>query len=476
MAADNRIHPVILSGGAGTRLWPLSRSLYPKQFLALTGDRGLLRQTLARVSDEKRFAAPLVLCNDEHRFLVGEALQREDREAAAILLEPVARNTAPAICAAALSLAEQDPEALMLVLPSDHYIAEPEAFLSAVDRATAAAAEGWLVTFGITPDRPETGYGYIKQAEALDGLDGCHRVARFVEKPDLATAEGYLAEGGYAWNSGMFLFPAAGLVEELARLAPDIVAAARAALAKAASDADFLRLDGAAFAKAPAISIDYAVMERTERAAVVPAEFGWTDIGSWEALWRVSETDAAGNALLGDVVAVDSRGSYLRGEDRLLAAVGVEDLVVVVTKDAVLVCPRGRAQDIRKIIDRLKAEGRGEPELPARVTRPWGAYEGMDAGPGFQVKRLIVNPGASISLQRHRHRAEHWVVVRGTAEVTRDDEIFTLETGQSTYIPLGAVHRLKNPGKEPLHVAEVQCGDYLGEDDIERFEDIYGRS
>jgi mannose-1-phosphate guanylyltransferase/mannose-6-phosphate isomerase len=470
-----KIHPVILSGGAGTRLWPLSRALYPKQFLGLASEESPLEQTLARVADPVRFAAPLVVCNEKHRFLVGDALRRRGAAAEAILVEPVARNTGPAACTAALKLAERDPQALVLLLPSDHRIAEEARFLAAVDQAAQAAAAGRLVTFGITPNRPETGYGYIHCAEPLEGLPGCHRVARFVEKPDQATAEGYLASGGYAWNSGMFLFAANRLIEELERHAPDIVAASRAALAAAATDLDFLRLDEESFARAPSISIDYAVMEKTEHAAVVPAEMGWTDLGSWETLWQISDTDTAGNALIGDVIARDARDNYLRSDGRLLAVLGVSGLVVVALRDAVLVCARERAQDIRQVVDALEAAGREEHRLHPRVARPWGSYESIDADDGFQAKRLIIKPGASISLQRHRHRAEHWVVVRGQAEVTRDDEVFTLEVDQSAYIPCGAVHRLRNPGTEELHIVEIQSGDYLGEDDIERFEDIYGR-
>jgi mannose-1-phosphate guanylyltransferase/mannose-6-phosphate isomerase len=474
LAATGKIHPVILSGGAGTRLWPLSRALYPKQFMALAGETSLLQQTAARVADPARFAAPLVVCNDEHRFLVAEQLRARGISASGILLEPVARNTAPAACVAALRLAEQDPGALMLLLPSDHYIADRDGFLQAVARAAGAAAEGWLVTFGVTPDRPETAYGYIRRAEALAG-HGCHRVARFVEKPDLKTAEGYLAGGDYVWNSGMFLFAAGRLLEEIARLEPDMLDACREALDKAAVDLDFLRLDPAGFARAPAASIDYAVMEKTDRAAVVPVEIGWTDVGSWDALWQVSATDEAGNALEGDTIAVDSRKTYLRSEGPLIAALGVENLIVVATADAVLVCPLDRAQDVRALVQRLDAAGRDEHQVHTKVYRPWGCYQGIDAGDGFQAKRLTIKPGASISLQRHRHRAEHWVVVQGVAEVTRDGEVFTLEANQSTYIPPGTKHRLKNPGHDTLHIVEVQSGDYLGEDDIERFEDLYGR-
>ncbi len=475
MAAKQTIHPVILSGGAGTRLWPLSRALYPKQLMPLVGDHSLLRETAARVSDPSRFAAPVVVCNDEHRFMVAGQLQENDPPPRRVLLEPTARNTAPAVCAAALMLAAEDPDAVMLLLPSDHHIARGEVFLHAVDRAAVAAEAGWLVTFGITPSRAETGYGYIAQGPALTDCPGCHRVARFVEKPDAATAAAYLAGGDYAWNSGMFLFRAARLIEEMQRFEPQILEACRAALDRAVADLDFLRLDAEAFTASPAISIDYAVMERTDRAAVVPADIGWSDIGSWDSLCDVAEQDAEGNCRRGDILAVDCRNSYLQSDGQLIATLGLEDMVVVATRDAVLVAPRDRSQEIRELVNRLEAAGRSEHLLHARVHRPWGSYEGIDADKGFQVKRLILHPGASISLQRHKHRAEHWVVVRGTAEVTRDEEVFTLQERQSADIPLGAVHRLRNPGDTPLHIIEVQSGDYLGEDDIERFEDVYGR-
>ena len=475
MPADTMVHPTILSGGAGTRLWPLSRALYPKQLMALVGEESLLEATAARVGDPARFAAPLIICNDEHRFLVAEQLQRQARPPQRIVLEPTARNTAPAACVAALMLAAQDPEAVMLLLPSDHFIARPEAFRAAVERALPAAEAGWLVTFGITPDRAETGYGYIKQGPALEAAAGCHQVARFVEKPDVETAEGYLAAGGYAWNSGMFLFRAERLIAEMERFEPAVVEACHKALEGAAADLDFLRLEREAFAASPSISIDYAVMEPTERAAVVPADIGWSDVGSWGSLWDVADRDEAGNCRRGDVLALDCRDSYLHSEDRLIAALGLSDMVVVTTRDAVLVAPRERAQDIRDLVDQLKNGARSEHLHHTRVYRPWGSYEGVDAGRGFQVKRLILKPGASISLQRHKHRAEHWVVVRGEAEVTRDDEVYRLRENQSTDIPLGAIHRLHNPGEAPLHIIEVQSGDYLGEDDIERFEDIYGR-
>ena len=479
MTSSAKVHPVILSGGSGTRLWPVSRQLYPKQLLPLIGDDSMLADTAMRVGDPARFGPPTVLCNEQHRFLVAEELrtagERTGQAGGRIVLEPVGRNTAPAAAAAALNLAARDPDALMLLLPSDHVIADVDAFVHAVDRAGAAAAEGWLVTFGMAPTRAETGYGYIRQGDALDGLDGCRRVAEFVEKPDRATAERYLADGGYAWNSGMFLLPVRTLLAEMERLQPEALAAARRAVERAREDLDFLRLDADAFRAAPSISIDNAVMEHTERAAVVPAEIGWSDVGSWASLWEIAEKDGDGNAVSGDVVTQDARNCLLRSDKHLLAAIGVEDLVVVAQDDAVLVVPRDRAQDVGAFAKRLNADGRSEAELHSTVYRPWGSYQGIDLGERFQVKRLTVSPGSRLSLQSHRHRAEHWVVVDGIAEVTCDDKVFHLHPNQSTYIPLGAVHRLANPGDRPLHVIEVQSGDYLGEDDIERYEDVYGR-
>ena len=434
-----------------------------------------MAQTLARIADPALFAAPLVLCNEEHRFLVGEALRQRNLAAEAVLLEPMPRGTAPAACLAALYIAKQDPDALMLLLPCDHHIAKPKDFLAAIGKARHAASKGWLVTFGVAPDRPETGYGYIRQGKAIRGSTGCRQVKRFVEKPERKTAENYIASGDYSWNSGMFLFAAGRLLQELTRFQPEIPEACGAALEKARSDLDFLRIDAEAFARSPSISIDYAVMESTDKAAVVPIDIGWTDLGSWETFWQISETDAAGNVLIGDVIAVDNRNSLLRSDDRLLASVGVQDLIVVATTDSVLVCRRDHAQDIGKVVERLKAAGRDEHRIPSRVHRPWGSYETIEAGQGFQAKHLIVLPGASISLQRHEHRAEHWVVVCGRAEVTRGEDVFALQANQSAYIPQGVVHRLSNPGIEALHIVEVQTGDYLGEDDIERFDDQYGR-
>jgi len=472
------IRPVILSGGGGTRLWPLSRAAYPKQLLALGGGRSLLQETVSRVT-APGFAPPLVICNEAYRFLVAQQLRdlgATGQTTGQVMLEPEGRNTAPAAAVAALHLGQADPEALLLMLPSDHVIADVDAFRAAVAAGARAAGADWLVTFGVTPERAETGYGYVKRAEAIDTAPGCFQVDRFVEKPDAETAAAYLASGDYAWNSGMFLFSARALLEEMQRLEPDIVAACEAALAKSARDLDFLRLNADAFAESPSISLDHAVMEKTRMAAVVPVDIGWSDVGSWDALWRISPSDQAGNTLVGDVVSLDSRDSYLHSESGLLAAVGVADLAVVATADAVMVCPRERAQEVRDLVARLDRDARPETAHHRRVHRPWGSYESIDTDDGFQVKRLIVLPGASISLQRHRHRAEHWVVVRGTAEVTRDEEIFVLQPNESSYIPVGAVHRLRNPGTEDLHIIEVQCGDYLGEDDIERFEDIYGRA
>ena len=472
---QERIQPVILCGGIGSRLWPVSRAAAGKPFAALLDETSLFRKTLERVGDPARFAPPVVVCNEAQRFLAAEQLRAAGRTAAALVLEPAGRNTAPAIAAAALAAVE-DPAELLLVLPSDHLITETGRFLEAVARAAPAAAAGWLMTFGVAPDRPETGYGYIEQGEALPGLAGCQRIARFVEKPDRATAEGYLAGGRHLWNSGIFLFPRADLLAELEARAPEVLRAAHGAVAGASRDLDFTRLEAAAFEAAPGISIDYALMEKTERAGVVPVEMGWSDVGSWDSLWQVSARDAEGNVRVGEVLAEDSQGAYLRSDKALLVALGVRDLVVVVQEDAVLVCPRDRAQEVRGVVERLAAEGRPEHGQPSTVQRPWGSFTSLQKGEGFQSKHLMLKPGASISLQRHRHRSEHWVVVRGRAEVTRGEEVFALAAGESTFIPQGSLHRLRNPGEGPLHVIEVQCGSYLEEDDIERIEDDYGRN
>ena len=464
--------PVILSGGSGTRLWPLSRQAYPKQFLALAGEDTMLQATWQRVA-ELASAAPLVVANEDHRFMVAEQLRQVGCTPAAIVLEPVGRNTAPAIAVAALQATADGADPLLLVLPSDHVIADAAGFRAAVAAATPAAQNGKLVTFGIVPTAAETGYGYI---QAVAGGDAPVRaVARFVEKPDAATAAQYLASGQYFWNSGMFLFKASRYLAELERHAPAMLTACRAAFEGAKRDTDFVRLDKAAFAACPSDSIDYAVMEKTADAAVLPIDVGWNDVGSWSALWEVAQQDGDGNAHHGDVIALDCRDTLAWGDRRLLAMIGLRDIVVVDSDDALLVAHKDHVQDVKEVVARLKAEGRSESNLHRKVYRPWGAYDSIDMGERFQVKRITVNPGAALSLQMHHHRAEHWIVVSGTAEVTRGEETLLLSENQSTYIPLGVTHRLRNPGKVPLELIEVQSGSYLGEDDIVRFEDVYGR-
>jgi mannose-1-phosphate guanylyltransferase/mannose-6-phosphate isomerase len=470
MAQPSPLVPVLLSGGSGTRLWPLSREAYPKQFLPLVGNESMLQETWRRVA-ELAGAAPLVVANEEHRFMVAEQLRQAGARPAAILLEPVGRNTAPAIAVAALQATADGGDPLLLVLPSDHAVRDREGFHRAVRTASAAAGQGRLVTFGIVPTGPETGYGYIKAAPG----DGVRPVERFVEKPDAETARAYVASGEYFWNSGMFLFRASRYLEELERFRPDILAACRRAFAGASRDADFVRLEREAFAASPSDSIDYAVMEKTGAASVLPVDVGWNDVGSWSALWEVAEHDAEGNAHHGDVVALGCRNTYAWTDRRLVALIGLEDVVVVDTDDALLVAHRDRVQEVKDVVAGLKRDGRGEAVLHRKVYRPWGAYDSIDTGERFQVKRITVKPGASLSLQMHHHRAEHWVVVRGTARVTRGDEVLLLTENQSTYIPLGVKHRLENPGKVPLELIEVQSGSYLGEDDIVRFEDVYGR-
>ncbi|AYZ68709.1 TPA: mannose-1-phosphate guanylyltransferase/mannose-6-phosphate isomerase [Stenotrophomonas maltophilia] len=464
------IVPVILSGGSGTRLWPLSREAYPKQFLPLVGEDTMLQATWKRVASIAG-AAPIVVANQEHRFMAAEQLRECKVVPQALILEPIGRNTAPAIAIAALQALANGDDALLLVLPSDHVVRKEAAFHAAVKQAAVAAEAGKLVTFGIVPTAPETGYGYIKASAG----DGVHAVDRFVEKPDLATAETYVASGEYYWNSGMFLFKASRYLKELEALQPAILAACRTALDKAARDNDFIRLDAEAFAASPNDSIDYAVMEKTADAAVVPLDAEWNDVGSWSALWEVSDKDADGNACHGDVIALDCKDSYAYGT-RLITMVGLQDVVVVETDDAVFVGHKDRVQDVKEIVGQIKRDGRSEAAAHRKVYRPWGAYDSIDNGARFQVKRITVKPGATLSLQMHHHRAEHWIVVSGTAEVTRGEEVILLTENQSTYIPLGVTHRLKNPGKLPLELIEVQSGSYLGEDDIVRFEDQYGRA
>ena len=467
--------PLILSGGSGTRLWPVSRRNLPKQFLALAGRDTLFQQTLERTRRLPGIGSPIIVASEDHRFLAAEQLREAGITGASILLEPSARNTAPAIALGAMHALAADPDALLLVLPADHLIGDNKQFVDAVTKALPMAQAGWLVTFGIRPDRPETGFGYIRRAESLP--EGGYRVERFVEKPDLATAGGYVADGGYDWNSGMFLFKAGRYLEELGEHAPAMLAAVRDAYATATTDLDFVRVDAGLFSAVPDKSIDYAVMEKTTRAAVLPVSCGWSDIGSWSALWMAGERDADGNLREGDTLVVDTRNSLLRSHDRhLIATVGVEDLVVVSTPDATLVAHRDAAQDVKRIVDQLKSSGRSEHSLHRVVQRPWGSYDSLEEGERFQVKRIVVKPGASLSLQKHHHRAEHWIVVSGTAEVTCDEKVFLLGENQSTYIPLGSVHRLRNPGKVPLELIEVQSGSYLGEDDIIRLDDVYGRA
>ncbi|MFT4255487.1 MAG: mannose-1-phosphate guanylyltransferase/mannose-6-phosphate isomerase [Pseudoxanthomonas sp.] len=466
----SKLQPVLLSGGSGTRLWPLSREAYPKQFLPLAGDDTMVQATWKRIASIAA-AAPVVVANEEHRFLVAEQLRQIGAPTPTILLEPVGRNTAPAIAVAALQAIAGGEDPLLLVLPSDHVVRDEAGFRQAVQAASQAAENGALVTFGIVPDAPETGFGYM-QAEVGEGI---RKVLRFVEKPDAATAQSYLDAGGHYWNSGMFLFRASRYLEELRKFRADILDAAKSAFDAAKRDGDFVRLDKAAFSASPSDSIDYAVMERTDAAMVLPVDIGWSDVGSWSALWEVSPQDADGNACHGDVIAVDSRGSYAYAQ-RLVALVGVENLVVVETDDAVLVAAKDKVQEVKQVVAKLKGDQRTQAVLHRKVYRPWGAYDSIDMGERFQVKRITVKPGAALSLQMHHHRAEHWIVVSGTAKVTRGDETLLLSENQSTYIPLGTTHRLENPGKVPLELIEVQSGSYLGEDDIVRFEDVYGRS
>jgi len=463
---------VLLSGGSSTRLWPLSREAYPKQFLPLLGEHSLLQATWLRVRDLPGVGAPLVVANEEHRFMVAEQLQSLGVRPDALILEPVGRNTAPAIAAAALRAMADGSDPVLLVLPSDHVIRDEAGFRAAVLRALPAAGDGSRVTCGILPSAPETVYGYIQAARG----QGVRAVERFVEKPDLAKATEYLASGDYFWNSGMFLFRASRYLDELEQFAPGMLAQCRAALAGAKSDNDFLRLDRAAFEACPSDSIDYAVMEKTAHAVVLPIDVGWNDVGSWSALKEISEQDGEGNAHRGDVLAFDTRNTLAWSERRLVALIGLDDMIVVDTDDALLVAHRGRVQDVKEIVAKLKGEQRPHARLHRKVYRPWGSYDGIESGPGFQVKRITVKPGACLSLQMHHHRAEHWIIVSGNARVTCDENVFDLHANQSTFIPLGSKHRLQNVGTDPLELIEVQSGDYLGEDDIVRFEDVYGRS
>ncbi len=475
MSDGQLIRPVLLSGGSGTRLWPLSRAMAPKQLMKLLSGRSLLQETALRVADRTLFDTAFCLCNEEHRFAVAEQLTEIGAFANPLLLEPEGRNTAPAAAVAALAAAERDADALVLLLPSDHAIADVAAFHAALRTGMTAARAGRIVTFGIRPDAPETGYGYIALGEALAVAPGAHAVAQFVEKPDAARAAQLIATGTHVWNGGIFLFRADVMLAEFERLEPDLLEACRAALAATSADGDFRRLDAQAFAAARKVSIDYAIMEHTALAAVVPVAMGWSDVGSFSALAAVRPADASGNVVIGDVVTEWATGSYVHSTGPLVAALGVHDLVIVATGDAVLVVPKDRAQDVGKLVERLKAAGRPEVQNHPLVHRPWGSYQTIDLSERFQVKRLVVKPGATISLQYHHHRAEHWVVVAGTAEVRRGDETIILHENESTYIPQGMTHRLANPGRIPLQIIEVQSGSYLGEDDIVRLSDTYGR-
>ena len=471
------IVPLVLSGGSGTRLWPLSRNLYPKQLLPLASNRSLLAETVLRVADSSAYAAPIIVCNQEHRFIVAEQVLEADATARAIVLEPLGRNTAPAVAVACLLAQAGGEDPLLLVLPSDHIVQQLGEFKAAVETAARAAAKGHLlVTFGIKPTKPETGYGYIRRGNGVRDVPGAYAVSQFVEKPDESRARRYLKDGRYLWNSGMFLFRASSYLAELKAHAPEVLAAAEAAVAGAERAMEFVMLAEAPLRACPDISIDNAVMEKTRRAAVVPADLGWSDVGSWSALWELSEKDAAGNVVVGDVIVDGSRSSYIRSDRRLVAAVGVENLVVIATEDAVLVMHRDRAQDIKSIVGRLKSFGRKEIDSHVTVRRPWGHYHTVDAGNRFAVKRITVKPGKRLSLQSHMHRAEHWIVVSGTARVTRGEETIIVRENESTYIPLGVQHRLENPGKLPLDLIEVQSGAYLEEDDIIRFSDDFNRT
>jgi mannose-1-phosphate guanylyltransferase / mannose-6-phosphate isomerase len=464
--------PVILSGGAGTRLWPLSREMYPKQLLALTSQYTMLQDTARRLSGIAGATAPVVVCNEAHRFTVAEQLRALGMHASAILLEPAGRNTAPAVALAALAAIKIDPDATLVVAPADHVIRDAVNFQQAAEVAAKLAQGGKLVTFGILARTPETGYGYIRRGE---GDGPAFPVAQFIEKPPLDLAVQFVASGDYYWNSGMFVFTASRYLAELKAFAPDILAAVTGAFAAAKTDLDFVRIDPGAFIPCRSESIDYAVMEKTKDALVLPLDVGWSDVGSWSSLFDAMPADTDGNVLQGDVMAFDTRDCYVHSTSRLVAAVGMEDHIIVETKDAILVAPKDRVQDVKDLVGMIKKSGRTESALHREVFRPWGSYDSIDSGERFQVKRLSVKPGGVLSLQMHHHRAEHWIVVQGTARITRNEDTFLLSENESTYIPVGATHRIENPGKVPLHIIEVQSGSYLGEDDIVRFEDNYGR-
>ncbi len=467
-------YPVILTGGAGSRLWPVSREFYPKPLLTIFGDKTLLQDTVSRLNPISAVGKPLFVCNEEHRFLVAEQTRALGKDPEAILLEPEGRNTAPALTIAALYLVDMEADAMMVAMPADHVIPDQESFAAAVEQGGKLAETGYLVTFGVVADKPETGYGYIHRGDEIEA-SGVFHVDRFVEKPDVDTAQAYIDAGDYYWNAGIFLLRADRWLEEMEKYQPEMLKACQQAMDNSSRDSDFVRVDKQAFLSSPSDSIDYAVMEKTDRAAVVPLQTDWSDVGSWSAVWEISAQDEAGNVTTGDVLTYETTSSLLMAENRCVAGVGLENVIVVETADAVLVADKNRCQDVKAIVSQLKKLGREEHRFHRRVYRPWGDYEGIDHGSRYQVKRLTVKPGAQLSLQMHHHRAEHWVVVSGTAKVTRGEDVFILSENESTYIPIGTNHRLENPGSIPLEIIEVQSGSYLGEDDIVRFEDIYNR-
>lgn len=475
IASLTKIVPIILSGGSGSRLWPLSRESCPKQFLPLFGDRTMVQETALRTVGDS-FAAPIVICSEHHRFLMAEQLRTIDVKPQSIVLEPVARNTAPAAAVAALLVQACAPDDVMMILASDHVIEHADRFRDAVLPGRDAAVGGALVTFGIQPDKPETGYGYIQRGAPVADVPGCFTVERFVEKPDAVTARSYVDDGRYFWNSGMFLFSPSDYLAELENQCPAMITACRRALEAARSDSDFLCLDADAFSDSPSDSIDYAVMEHTRNAVIVPVDLGWSDVGAWSALWETGDQDDNHNVTIGDVIIRDVHGSYIRSEGATIAVNGIDDIVVIATDDALLVADKSRVQDVKSVVDRIRADGRDGNQAHTTMHRPWGWYQTIKVGTRYQVKQICLKPRAAISLQMHYHRAEHWVVVEGQARVTRDGDVTDLATNESTYIPIGMTHRLENPTDGVLKIIEIQSGSYLGEDDIVRFEDVYGRS